>query len=246
MSVLGPFALAFVAGLISFTSPCCLPLMPGYVSYVSGVASGAQPGSAGAVALRSRTMLAAGLFVMGFAVTFTLMGAAASELGTLILRNRIVLGRVGGIFVIAMGLATTGLLRVPFLYRERRFDLARIRPGPAGALPLGMAFAIGWTPCIGPVLAGILTAAATVQGAWRGAALLFVYSLGLGVPFLLLALGVARAGRLFGWLRRHGRAIEVLGGSVLVLMGVLMITGRWVQLFAPLLRIFSRSGWPPV
>ena len=246
MSVLGPFALAFVAGLISFTSPCCLPLMPGYVSYVSGIASGTPAGNTRTVALRSRTMLAAGLFVAGFAVTFTLMGAAASELGTLILRNRLILGRVAGVFVIVMGLATTGLLRVPFLYRERRFDLSRIRPGPAGALPLGMAFAIGWTPCIGPVLAGILTAAATVDGAWRGAALLFVYSLGLGVPFLLLAFGVARTGRLFGWLRRHGRAIEVLGGSVLVLMGVLMMTGRWVQLFAPLLRLFSRSGWPPV
>jgi cytochrome c-type biogenesis protein len=246
VSALGPFALAFVAGLISFTSPCCLPLMPGYVSYVSGVASGTSGGDTGTVALRGRTMLAAGLFVTGFAVTFTLMGAAASELGALILRNRLVLGRIAGVLVIAMGLATTGLLRVPFLYRERRFDLARIRPGPAGALPLGMAFAIGWTPCIGPVLAGILTAAATVGGAWRGAALLFVYSLGLGVPFLLLALGVSRTGRLFRWLRRHGRAIEVLGGSVLVLMGALMITGAWVRLFAPLLRLFSRSGWPPL
>jgi cytochrome c-type biogenesis protein len=246
VSVLAPFALAFVAGLISFTSPCCLPLMPGYVSYVSGVASGTPSEHEGTVAVRSRTMLAAGLFVVGFATTFTLMGAAASELGTLILRNRLVLGRVAGLFVIVMGLTTTGLLRVPFLYRERRFDLRRIRPGPAGAVPLGMAFAIGWTPCIGPVLAGILTAAATVEGAWRGAALLFVYSLGLGVPFLLLALGVARTGRLFRWLRRHGRAIEVVGGSVLILMGVLMITGRWIQLFAPLLRVFSRSGWPPL
>ena len=246
MSVLAPFALAFVAGLISFTSPCCLPLMPGYVSYVSGVASGTPSEHEGSVAVRSRTMLAAGLFVMGFATTFTLMGAAASELGTLILRTRLVLERVAGLFVIVMGLATTGLLRVPFLYRERRFDLGRIRPGPAGAVPLGMAFAIGWTPCIGPVLAGILTAAATVGGAWRGAALLFMYSLGLGVPFLLLALGVARTGRLFRWLRRHGRAIEVAGGSILVLMGVLMITGRWIQLFAPLLRLFSRSGWPPL
>ena len=246
MSVLAPLALAFVAGLISFTSPCCLPLMPGYVSYVSGVASGTPSEHEGTVAVRSRTMLAAGLFVMGFATTFTLMGAAASELGTLILRNRLVLERVAGLFVIVMGLATTGLLRVPFLYRERRFDLGRIRPGPAGAVPLGMAFAIGWTPCIGPVLAGILTAAATVEGAWRGAALLFVYSLGLGIPFLLLALGVSRTGRLFRWLRRHGRAIEVAGGSILVLMGVLMITGRWIQLFAPLLRLFSRSGWPPL
>ena len=246
MSAIAPFALAFVAGLISFTSPCCLPLMPGYVSYVSGVTAERASDDAGAVALRSRTMLAAMLFVAGFAVTFTLMGAAASHFGGIILRNRVLLGRIAGLFVISMGLATIGVLRVPFLYRERRLDLSRIRPGPAGALPLGIAFAIGWTPCIGPVLAGILAAAATVGGAWRGAALLFVYSLGLGVPFLLLALGVAKTGRLFGWLRRHGRAIEVVGGSVLVLMGVLMITGRWVQLFAPLLRLFSRSGWPPV
>jgi cytochrome c-type biogenesis protein len=246
VSTLGPFALAFVAGLISFTSPCCLPLMPGYVSYVSGVAGGGAEGAAATVAVRTRTMLAAALFVAGFALTFTSMGAAASGLGSVILRNRIILGKVAGVFVILMGLATIGLLRIPFLYRERRFDLGRIRPGPAGAFPLGVAFAIGWSPCIGPVLAGILAAAASVRGAWRGAALLLVYSLGLGLPFLLLALGVARTGRLFRWLRRHGRPIEVVGGSILVLMGVLMITGRWVQLFAPLLRIFSRSGWPPV
>ncbi len=242
MSVLAPFALAFVAGIVSFTSPCCLPLMPGYVSYVSGVAGGGST----ATLIRSRTMLSAALFVVGFATTFTLMGAAASGLGSVILYHRLVLGRIAGVFVILMGLATIGLLRVPFLYRERRFDLARIKPGPAGAVPLGMAFAIGWTPCIGPVLAAILTAAATLEGAWRGAALLFVYSLGLGVPFLLLAFAVARTGRLFGWLRRHGRAIEIVGGSVLMLMGVLMITGTWIQLFTPLLRLFSRSGWPPV
>jgi len=174
------------------------------------------------------------------------MGAAASGLGSLILYHRLVLGTVAGVFVILMGLATVGLLRVPFLYRERRFDLARISPGPAGAVPLGMAFAIGWTPCIGPVLAAILTAAATVQDAWRGAALLFIYSLGLGVPFLLLAFAVARTGRLFAWLRRHGQEIEIAGGGILILMGALMITGTWVQLFAPLLRLFSRTGWPPV
>ena len=113
-------------------------------------------------------------------------------------------------------------------------------------MPLGVAFAIGWTPCIGPVLAAILAAAATVDGAWRGASLLFVYSLGLGVPFLLLALAVARTGKLFAWLRRNGRAIELVGGGVLILMGVLMITGQWGRLFTPLIRVFARKGWPPV
>src|SRR5205823_1629557 len=106
--------------------------------------------------------------------------------------------------------------------------------------------AIGWTPCIGPVLAAILTAAAASEGVWRGAALLFVYSLGLGAPFLILAATIARAGTAFRWFRRHGRAIEVLGGSILILIGGLMITGQWVRLFAPLLRVFSRHGWPPI
>ena len=239
MSVLGPFALALAAGIISFTSPCCLPLMPGYVAYVSGVA-----GEPGGVAVRTRVVGAACLFV--FATVFTLLGAGVSVFGASLIARRPVLIRVGGVFVILMGLVTMGLLRIASLYRELRVDLRRVRPGPGGAIPLGMAFAIGWTPCIGPVLAGILTAAAGTQGALRGAALLFVYSLGLGIPFVLLAFGYARAGMAFRWLRRHGRAIEVIGGSILVAMGVLMITGRWLQLFTPLLRWFSRAQWPPL
>ena len=241
MSVLGPFALALVAGVISFTSPCCLPLMPGYVAYVSGVAE-----DAGGLAVRTRVVGSACLFVLGFAMVFTLMGVGVSIFGASLLTRRPFLIRVGGVFVIAMGLVTMGLLKVPFLYRELRMDLRRVRPGPLGAIPLGMAFAIGWSPCIGPVLAGILTAAAGAQGAIRGGALLFVYSLGLGIPFVLLAFGYARAGSVFRWLRRHGRAIEVAGGTILVAMGVLMITARWLQLFTPLLRLFSRANWPPL
>lgn len=242
MSAIVPFALAFVAGIISFTSPCCLPLMPGYVSYVSGVA-GQQTGG---VAVRARTMAAAALFVLGFATVFTLMGASASVLGSLLLANRLFLVRIAGALVIAMGLAAMGVLRVPFLYREMRADLRRVRSGPAGAVPLGMAFAVGWTPCIGPVLAAILTAAAATQTVWRGAALLLVYSIGLGVPFLLLAFGYSSAGRPFRWLRRHGRAIERVGGGVLVAMGILMITGAWLRLFTPLIRWFSQHQWPPI
>ena len=234
--------LAFVAGFVSFTSPCCLPLMPGYVSYVSGVAGDAS----GGLAVRTRVVGAAALFVLGFATVFTLLGAGISVFGATLLSRRQFLIQIAGVFVIVMGLVMAGFLRIPFLYRERRFDLRRIAPGPAGALPLGMAFAIGWTPCIGPVLAGILTAAATSGGALRGATLLFVYSLGLGIPFLLLALGYARAGRTFAWLRRHGRGIELVGGAILVAMGVLMITGRWLPLFTPLIRWYSRLGWPPI
>jgi cytochrome c-type biogenesis protein len=246
MSALAPYTLAWLAGVVSFTSPCCLPLMPGYVSFVSGVEPTEAQKGGGGIALRSRTMAAAGLFVLGFAATFTLMGAGVSLLGGLILQHRLGLTKIAGVFVILMGLATTGLLRLPLLMREARPGLAKVRPGPAGALPMGIAFAVGWTPCIGPVLAAILTGAATSGGLGRGAALLFVYSLGLGVPFLLLAFGYARGGRLFGWLRRHGRGIELVGGAILLLMGVLMITGRWLQLFAPMLRAFAHLGWPPV
>jgi cytochrome c-type biogenesis protein len=242
VSVLGPYALALLAGTLAFTSPCCLPLMPGYVSYVSGVAEG----SAGAVAIRSRVVGAALLFVSGFTSVFTLLGAGASEIGGVLLRNRIFLTRLAGVFVIVMGLAAIGVLRIPFLYRERRFDLRRIRKGPAGAVPLGMAFAIGWSPCIGPVLAGILTAAASARSATRGALLLFTFSLGMGIPFVLLAMGYARSVRAFGWVRRHGRAIEWAGGVVLVSIGVLMVTGTWIRMFAPLVRLFADLGWPPI
>ena len=242
MTVLGPFALALVAGVISFTSPCCLPLMPGYLSYVSGVAGDETT----AVAVRTRVLGSAALFVLGFATVFTLLGASASVLGSVLLADRQMLIKAAGAFVILMGLVTMGIMRIPFLYRERRVDLGRIRSGPLGAVPLGMAFAVGWTPCIGPVLAGILTAAASTGSVLWGAAMLFVYSLGLGIPFILLALGFTRSGRAFGWLRRHGRAIEWFGGSVLVVMGILMITGQWLLLFTPLIRWFSRHQWPPI
>ncbi len=240
---MGALALALVAGVISFTSPCCLPLMPGYVSYVSGVEASAP---VGVMAARTKTMIAAGLFVAGFSVVFMLMGFAASSLSGVILHHRLGLERIAGVVVIFMGLATMGLLRVPPLAREARIDLRRVRPGLAGAAPLGAAFAIGWTPCIGPVLAAILAVAASTQNGWWGALLLLAYSLGLGIPFLLLAWGYSRAGRVFSWFRRHARGVEIVGGSVLVMMGVLMITGAWLRLFTPLLRWYAQKGWPPV
>ncbi len=240
MSVLAAVALALAGGIVSFISPCCLPLMPGYVSYVSGVAST----EIGTVVVRRRVLGAAVLFVTGFATVFTLLGASASLFGSLILAHRQGLIRAAGIFIVLMGLASAGIVRVPFLYREARMDLRRIRSGPAGAVPLGMAFAVGWTPCIGPVLAGILTAAAATQTVLAGAGLLLVYSLGLGIPFILLAVGYTRAGGVFGWLRRHGRAVELAGGLLLVAMGLLMITGQWLELFTPLLRLFAQHHWP--
>lgn len=217
-------AVAFGAGVLSIAAPCSWPLIPGYLAYVSGVGAG----ETGRV---RRVMGASGLFVLGFAVVFTALGATASVLGALLVRHLPLLVKLAGAFVIVMGLATLGVLRIPFLYREKRFDLAKVRPGPAGALLLGMAFAFGWTPCIGPVLGAILTVAAGTQTASKGALLLFVYSMGLGLPFLAFAFAYSRAGRTFQAVRRHGRTIERVSGALLVIIGILLLTGAYQALF---------------
>lgn len=231
--------LAFLAGILSISSPCCLPLIPGYLSYVSGVATGEGAG-------RRRVLGAAALFVGGFATIFTALGAAASLFGSVLLGALPTLVKVAGVFVILMGLSMLGILRLPFLHREKRFDMRRIRSGPAGAFPLGMAFAFGWTPCIGPVLATILTAAAATQSASKGAGLLIVYSLGMGLPFMLMAYAYTKEGRTAGFFKRHAQFIERAGGGLLIVMGALLITGQWTRLFVPLLRLFSNTGWPPI
>jgi cytochrome c-type biogenesis protein len=231
--------LALVAGVISITSPCCIPLLPGYLSYVSGVSAGAQ-------GQRGRVLGTSALFVLGFASIFTALGASASLAGALLLGALPLLIKVAGVFVIAMGLAMLGVLRLPFIYREKRFDMSRVRPGPLGAFPLGMAFALGWTPCIGPILASILTAAAATQTATQGAGLLAIYSLGMGIPFMLIALGYSRAGKTIAFIKRQSLKIERVGGGLLVAMGILLITGYWTRLFVPLIRLFSRFNWPPI
>jgi len=234
--ILGLGAVAFAGGVVSIATPYCLPLIPGYLAYLSGV-------GVGEAGHTKRVLGASALFVLGFAVVFTALGATASELGSFLLQRLPALIKVAGLFVIAMGLVTLGVLRIPLLYREKRLDLRRVRAGPFEAVPLGMAFAFGWTPCIGPVLGAILSTAAVTQTASRGALLLFLYSLGMGVPFLLFALAYARGGRMFGLLRHHGRAIERLGGVLLVGIGVLLVTGAWQRLFTPLARLFVRHHW---
>ena len=240
--------LAFLAGLLSFTSPCCLPLMPGYVSYISSVSGDGPSGGATTVipVTRSRALWTSLLFVLGFAAVFTAMGAGASAVSAALLGNRRVLSQVGGVVIIAMGLVLAGVIRVPALMRERRLDLSRIRPGPGGAVPMGMAFAIGWVPCIGPVLAGILTLAAADASVGRAALLLAVYSAGLGVPFVGLAVAADRFAPVTRWLRRHARAVELSGAAVLIVMGVLLLTNQWLRFFAPLTRVFTNLGWPPI
>ena len=234
--------LAVVAGVVSFTSPCCLPLIPGYLSYVSAL----PISELGERQARWLTLRAALLFVAGFTVVFTALGISFTLVGSLLLRNVPTITRLSGLGMIALGLAMAGILRIPFLSRERRFDLGRLPTGPKAAFPMGMAFAFGWAPCIGPVLSTILaTAAATQTVAWGGV-LLALYSAGLGLPFIGLALGFRHLKGSLAWLRRHGRAIEILGGLLLVGVGTLFATGEWRRFFIPLQRQFVRVGWPPI
>ncbi len=239
--LLFPFV-AVLAGVISFSSPCSLPLVPGYLSYVAAL----PVSELGERQARRVTLRASLLFVAGFTTVFTALGVSAALAGNLLLRNRDTMVRWFGVVIILLGLLTAGVIRIPALQRERRMDLARVPRGPAWAFPLGMAFAAGWVPCTGPVLATIVaTASATGTVAWGGV-LLALYSLGLGIPFVLLAIGFSRAQRSLGWLRRNGRRIEVAGGVLLVGVGLLFVTGRWQELFLPLQRWFARLEWPPV
>lgn len=234
-------ALAFLGGAISFASPCCLPLVPGYVSFVSGEAV-AQVDPEGKRKVALTPIL---LFIAGFTLVFTLLGWFTANMvaaGFQVFRGRpaqIVAGSVVvavGLLMIGFALQRGGLA----LYVERRPFLAKVKPGPKWAFPVGMAFAAGWTPCIGPTLAGILALAGMQGGGARGALLLVCYSLGLGLPFLLVGLGVQRSVGAFTWIRRNYRSISVVSGAFLVGIGVMIATGAFWRFFAPLARYAPR------
>ena len=215
--------LASLAGLVSFASPCVVPLVPGYLSYLAAVVGADDP-----AARRWRVAGSAALFVAGFTVVFLLGTVAVLGMTTTLIVNQIALQRVGGVITIVMGLVFIGW--IPALQREARFAPRRLA-GLAGAPLLGAVFALGWTPCLGPTLAGVIAVASATDGASiaRGVALVIAYCAGLGIPFVLLALGSGWAVGAFGWLRRHARAIQVLGGVMLVAVGVALLTGMWDQ-----------------
>lgn len=231
-------ALAVVAGVVSFTSPCALPLVPGYVAFVSGMD---DPSDA-----PRRVWAGAVLFVVGFGLTFTALGAAATAVGFFLASRADVLDRVAGVVIVVMGVSMLGVIRIPWLQRERRFRLDTLPQGPGGALPLGAAFALGWTPCVGPVLASILATASTQTSVARGALLLACYAVGLSLPFLVIARGLVRGRRTWSWLVHHTRRIEVAGGVLLIGMGIAISTGGWTILMSRMLGWYARFGWPPI
>ncbi len=230
-------AIAFGAGILGFLSPCIVPLIPGYLSFVSGISL--QELQRSERRKRVAHMLAVTtLFVLGFAAIFTALGATASLAGSFVLSNRQLLSRIGGVIVIVLGLSVLGVIKLPSLYRERRVYLVRRPGGLLGAFPVGMAFGFAWTPCVGPVLTAILTLAATTERTFNGAFLLLAYSLGLGVPFLLSAVLLTTAFDALAWVRRHGRAIETVSGAFLVIMGVALVFDMVFRLNGWILRLF--------
>ena len=216
---------AFLAGLVSFLSPCVLPLVPGYVSLISGV--GVEQLKAQESQLLRKVMLNSAAFILGFSVVFITLGAVATEVSQMLSRYRSTLAQIAGVVIILFGLHLTGIFKIKALYTDARLHSVKGGSTAWGAFVIGFAFAFGWTPCVGPVLTVILTFAAAQDSITKGIMLLALYSMGLAVPFLLTALGVERFLKFYARFRTHMHAIEVASGALLVVLGTLLVLGRF-------------------
>jgi cytochrome c-type biogenesis protein len=221
---------AFAAGLFSFLSPCVLPLVPGYISIISGTSLDQLKVQEKDSLLFRTVLLNSIMFIIGFSVTFVLLGATASWLGQLLLSRMRLLGKLAGLLLIVFGIHLTGLVKINFLYRDKRFHNVEKPRGLIGAFVLGLAFAFGWTPCIGPILASIMTIASTKETVTEGMFLLAVYSAGLGIPFLLTSIALNKFLNFYGRFKRHFHAVEVASGALVIAVGVLIVTGSLTRL----------------
>lgn len=229
---------ALIAGILSFVSPCVLPLVPPYLCYIAGVSLDQLTGEGSERVARHRIAFSALAFVLGFSTVFVLLGATASALGRMVASHLDVLSIVAGGVIIVMGLHFLGVFQIGLMHRQARLEVRNHPAGPLGAYLVGLAFAIGWTPCIGPVLAAILAVAGSEQTVARGAVLLAVYSLGLGLPFILAGFFAGSFMHFMKRFRGHARTVEKVMGGLLVLTGILFITGHMTSFSFWLLNTF--------
>ncbi len=218
---------AFTAGLISFISPCVLPLIPGYLSFISGVSIEDMKRGEKKSGTLKKVSLNTLLFVLGFSVVFTAMGASATFVGEFLLSKLSLFNKIAGVIIIVLGLHIMGVFRISFLNYEKRFHRKSRPLGPLGSFAVGLAFAFGWTPCIGPILGGCLLLACNQETVVQGTILLSFYSLGLGIPFFITAVSFSTFLGFFGWAKKHFRTIEILAGLLLVAIGFLMFIGSF-------------------
>ncbi len=216
---------AFVAGLISFLSPCVLPLVPGYVSLISGV--GVEELKAQRGGLLGKVMINSIAFILGFSVVFIALGALSTEVGQLLARYKTVLSEIAGVVIIIFGLHLTGIFKIKALYTDARLHSVKGGSTAGGAFIIGFAFAFGWTPCVGPILAVILGFAAEQDSVTKGIFLLAIYSMGLAVPFLLTSLMIERFLKFYSRFRSHMHAVEVASGGLLIALGILLVLGKF-------------------
>ncbi len=222
---------AFAAGVVSFLSPCVLPLVPGYISIISGISLEQLQAESENSSLMRTVVTNSIFFILGFSVIFISLGASASFLGQVLMERMSILYRLAGIVIIIFGLHLIGIFKIPFLYQDKRFHNVKPR-GMFGAFVLGLAFAFGWTPCIGPILAGILTFASTKETVNEGVFLLAVYSMGLGLPFLVTSLGLNKFLSFYSGFKKHLHTVEVVSGFLVVTVGVLILTDQFTRLNA--------------
>ena len=232
---------AFAAGFLSFVSPCVLPLIPGYISFVSGVSVEEMRADAAPTTSRLQVFVTSLAFVIGFSLVFIALGASATAIGKFLFAKLPLLSKIAGIILIVFGLHTMGVFRLAFLETEKRVHAQRKPAGPLGAMLVGIAFAFGWTPCIGPILGGILAIAGSRNSVGEGITLLAVYSLGLGIPVLLTSLAINQFFGAAKRIRRYYHAIELTSGALLVAIGLLILTGQLtiiVRMLQPYLPVF--------
>ena len=234
---------AFIAGVLSFISPCVLPLIPGYLSFISGVSleemRGMQPVAAGAAggtmtvatgvsnAAKRQVIVTSLFFILGFSLVFVSLGASATYLGQFLMERLTIFGKIAGVLLIIFGLHTIGVFKIPFLLNEARVQANTKPASMIGAVIVGISFAFGWTPCIGPILSAILLVAAQQDSVNQGIVLLSIYSLGLAIPFLLTAIAINQFFAAFKKIRRHYHTIEIVSGLLMIVIGVLIFTNRF-------------------